>query len=144
MNLRFALAAFAPLALAAFAVGCAAPAAEEAGEAQGASSGAKEEHIMKGRYTTAAEYQLIITGRGSQANLLRNRQGDHLAEGDLGDDGRTIRAPEGDVCGAYALSQVPGRLTVDVLWQSDPTASAHRDPAIASGCKAIEGTYELE
>ncbi len=136
-------------------VACAAPVDEEAGD-QGAAQSSREtsreagaptpskpaaELIALGKYVDPSKGVLLVRGRASEDNLLANQSGLAVAYGTLGDDGRTLRTPEGDVCGAYTLSQVPGRLTVDVLWQAE--GSVARDPEIAKGCMELEGTYEM-
>lgn len=151
-------AALAALAL----VACAAPAEDEAGEAQGASRVASKkadggaegradaasqagpkELVEPGKYVNFEKgAHLFVTGRLQETNQLRTKDGETIAYGTLGADGRTLRAPEGDVCGSYTLSQVPGRLTVDVIWNAE--GSVALDEEVAKGCSAFAGNYEME
>jgi hypothetical protein len=77
---------------------------------------------------------LILYGRCSPDNSFG------AAGGALGSDGKTISLPEGDLCGAYALSNVDDGV-VKVTWKPNP--SANLDRSTVAACRAHEGQYSM-
>jgi len=97
--------------------------------------------IGAGKYINAAlGAMLLVHGPCSTENFLSNAQGQDVATGPLGADQHTLNSPEGDVCGAYSLTQTEDGVVM-VSWNPDPTA--HLSADIETGCKAIEGEYDL-
>ena len=97
--------------------------------------------IGAGKYINAAlGAMLLVHGPCSTENFLSNAQGQDVASGPLGTDQHTLTSPEGDVCGAYSLTQTEAGVVM-VTWSPDPTA--HLSADIQTGCKSIEGEYDM-
>ena len=97
--------------------------------------------IGAGKYINATlGATLLVHGPCSSQNFLSNATGNDVAFGALGPDKHTISAQEGDVCGSYALTSTSFDVVM-VTWNRDP--SAHLGAEIESGCKFIEGEYDL-